>query len=81
LKREENTIKVKKEKRNDNQKIILLSAFILLFSFSAQAEENKDKCLSVKGVKEKLKCIKGKYESWRESVPKTGAELLEKAKN
>ena len=32
-------------------------------------------------MKEKLKCIKGKYESWRESVPKTGAELLEKAKN
>tara|TARA_B100001167_G_C16493574_1_gene177844 strand:- start:19 stop:219 length:201 start_codon:yes stop_codon:yes gene_type:complete len=64
-----------------SKKIILFSIFILLFNFSAQAQENKDKCLSVKGVKEKIKCIKDKYESWRESVPKTGADLLKKAKN
>ena len=64
-----------------NKKIILLSIFILLANFSVQAEENKDKCLSVKGVAEKLKCMKGKYESWRESIPKTGKELLETRKN
>ena len=63
-----------------NKKIILLSIFILLANFSVQAEENKDKCLSVKGVTEKLKCMKDKYESWRESVPKTGEELLKKKK-
>ena len=63
-----------------NKKIILLSIFILLANFSVQAEENKDKCLSVKGVTEKLKCMKDKYESWREGVPKTGEELLKKKK-
>ena len=64
-----------------NKKIILFSIFILIANFSVQAEENKDKCLSVKGVVEKLKCMKGKYESWREGVPKTGIELLEKSKD
>ena len=64
-----------------NKKIILISIFTLLLAFPVNAEVSKDKCLSVKGIKEKVKCIKAKYENWRENVPKTGAEILEKAKN
>ena len=45
---------------------------------SAQAEDVNEKCLSVKGIKEKIKCAQGKYIKFRDSVPKTGVETIEK---
>ena len=60
------------------KKFLLIPIFSFLLSFSAQAEDVNEKCLSVKGIKEKIKCAQGKYIKFRDSVPKTGVETIEK---
>tara|TARA_Y100000996_G_C22078352_1_gene460506 strand:+ start:273 stop:461 length:189 start_codon:yes stop_codon:yes gene_type:complete len=57
------------------KKILLVTIILLLSSFYLQAEDQRTKCTEIKGMKEKLKCIKEKYESFRESVPKSGNPL------
>ena len=46
----------------------------------ANADKIDEKCITVKGIAEKLKCVKGKYENVREKVPKTGIETYKKMK-
>ena len=60
------------------KKTFLILLFSLLLNFSVQADSDNTKCIKVKGLKEKMKCMKNKYESFRESVPKTGLETFEK---
>ena len=52
--------------------------FLSLLSFAATNLSANDKCINVKGVKEKLKCVKAKYENFRENASKTGVETIEK---
>ena len=59
------------------KKFLLIPIFLFLLIFSAQAE-NKKKCIFVKGIKEKLKCAQERYKDFRDSIPKTGIETMEK---
>ena len=60
------------------KQFLLIPIFLFLLGFSAKAEDAKKKCIFVKGIKEKLKCVQGKYEDFRDSVPKTGVETMKK---
>ena len=56
----------------------VILVFIFSISFAALADEKNEKCISVKGISNKLKCVQGKYEGFRKNIPQTGVELKER---
>ena len=62
------------------KKFFLIYVLLFLMGLPANADKIDEKCIAVKGIAEKLKCVKGKYENVREKVPKTGIETYKKMK-
>tara|TARA_B100000945_G_C20402439_1_gene608087 strand:- start:1782 stop:1985 length:204 start_codon:yes stop_codon:yes gene_type:complete len=60
------------------KKTIIIILFLLSLLFSVKADDKNKKCISTKGISEKIKCVKGKYENFRDTVPKTGIETFKK---
>ena len=48
-------------------------SYVILFCMilPANADKHDEKCITVKGIAEKLKCVKGKYENVREKYYNT----------
>tara|TARA_B100001741_G_scaffold116798_1_gene96271 strand:+ start:303 stop:503 length:201 start_codon:yes stop_codon:yes gene_type:complete len=62
------------------KKTLFITLLLFFFNFSVQTSESNNKCFSIKGVEDKLKCLKEKYENFRKNVPKTGVETYKKLK-
>ena len=60
--------------------ILLILVSFSLANLSLYAEENKKKCMTLKGFTPKVKCLNEKYKNARKNASSTGLEAIEKMK-